>query len=153
MCSGLSLSFSSLEESIESFNAEEETDLDALEDLSLDYLFVNETDEDQSGSLSFLFEDNNNRYEEDSDNSERSEENLRNISEELLKPLYKESDLTILDSLLLLLQYSVRHSLTKKAFSELLVLTEAHLPEKNIGSSYKVNKYFTELFCECRLKE
>ena len=70
------------------------------------------------------------------------------VDKELLKPLYQGSELTILDSHLLLYQYCIRHNLTKKAFSELLVLMEAHLPSNSMVSSYKLKKFVTSLFSD-----
>ena len=64
----------------------------------------------------------------------------------LSKPLYDGASLSVLDSYLLLLQYAIRHSLNKKAFSELLLLVGAHLPSTKMISSYKLNKLFTDLF-------
>ena len=48
-------------------------------------------------------------------------------------PIYEGAEVTILESYLMAFQFSVRHSLTKKAFSELLQLISVHLPK---SSSY-----------------
>lgn len=43
-------------------------------------------------------------------------------------PLYPDSQLSSFQSLLLVFQYAIRHSLIKKAFTELLQLLSVHLP-------------------------
>ena len=43
-----------------------------------------------------------------------------NIDEALYQPLYEGAKLSILDSYFQLMQFSLRHSLTKQAFSDLL---------------------------------
>ena len=59
-------------------------------------------------------------------------------------PLYEGADLTILDSYLLLYQYSLRHCITQTAFSELISLVDTHLPKdaKSATSLYKLRKFF-----------
>ena len=68
------------------------------------------------------------------------------INESFKKPLYDGADLTVFESYSLLLQYSLRHGLTKRAFSELLQLVGVHLPTKSMASLYKVKKFFLDLY-------
>ncbi len=62
--------------------------------------------------------------------------------------LYEGADLTEFDSHLLLFQFALRHSLTKKAFSELLDLVAVHVPQtaKVPRSVYKLKQYFLRLY-------
>lgn len=68
------------------------------------------------------------------------------IDERFLKPLYDGAKLTVLESYSQLLQYSLCHSLTKRAFSDLLKLVGTHLPTGSMVSLYKVEKFFLELY-------
>ena len=52
----------------------------------------------------------------------------RPSSNGLLEPLYSGSSLSVMDSYLLLYTFFLRHSLSKKAFAELIHLVSAHLP-------------------------
>ena len=67
---------------------------------------------------------------------------------ELYTKIYDKADLTVIDSYVLLLQYSLRHSLTKKAFSELIQLISVHLPRSSNAaeSLYKVKSLFMKMF-------
>ena len=47
-------------------------------------------------------------------------------------PLFEGSEMTILDSYLLLYQYALKHSLTKLAFQEMIELVNVHLPGATI---------------------
>lgn len=49
-------------------------------------------------------------------------------------PLYRDAQLTLCQSNLLISQYSLRHSLTTKALTELLLLLSVHLPPNAIIS-------------------
>ena len=64
--------------------------------------------------------------------------------------LYDGAVITILESHMLLLQYALRHSLTAKAFSELLTLVSAHLPPgaKAPRSLYMLKQFFVKQFPE-----
>ena len=74
--------------------------------------------------------------------------NFPGLPSEFLHPLYDGADLNVIDSYLLLLQYSLRHSLTKKAFSELIQLVSVHLPSasKSAESLHKLKGIFIKLF-------
>ena len=63
-------------------------------------------------------------------------------------PLYPGSEVTILDSYILLYEYALRHKLTKEAFSELLQLVSVHLPSSanSAKSVYLLQKYFEKHF-------
>ena len=56
----------------------------------------------------------------------------------------------VFDSHLLVFQYSIRHGLTKKAFSELFALIAVHLPQsaKVPSSVYTLKKFFIEIYPE-----
>ena len=65
-----------------------------------------------------------------------------------LEPLYEGADVSIFDSHLLLFEFAIRHSLTKKAFSELIDLVATHLPRvaKPPASVYKLKQLFLHIF-------
>jgi hypothetical protein len=69
-----------------------------------------------------------------------------NVDEALFKPLYEGAKLSILDSYFQLMQFSLRHSLTKQAFSDLLNVICLHLPTNPSMSAYKLKKLFLGLF-------
>ena len=69
-----------------------------------------------------------------------------NVDETLLEPLYEGANLSVLDSYFQLMQFSLRHSLTKQAFSDLLNLVCLHLPTNPSMSVYKLKKFFLSLF-------
>ena len=54
--------------------------------------------------------------------------------------------MTIYDSYILIMQYSLRHCLTKQATSDLLKLVGMLLPTKSMVSHYKFQKYFLDLY-------
>ena len=62
-------------------------------------------------------------------------------------PLYPDSQVTILDSYILY-EYSLRHSLTKEAFKELLQLITIHMPlnAKSAKSVYLLQGFFRKTF-------
>lgn len=72
-----------------------------------------------------------------------------------LKPLYDSANITIIDSYLMLLQYSIRHSLTKKAFTELLQLLSVHLPSGSHAaeSFHKIKSVFLKMFDDIKQVE
>ena len=61
-------------------------------------------------------------------------------------PLFDGTEVTILDSYLLLYQFALRHGLTKLAFQELIDLVSVHLPKTRITTVYKLQKFFVEHF-------
>ena len=70
-------------------------------------------------------------------------------------PLYRDAELTALQSQLLIFQYAVRHSLTKKALTELLQLLSVHLPSKaSIPTSvHMLKNHIIEAFPEATAEE
>ena len=80
------------------------------------------------------------------DGSEKASE--MSVDPSFLQPLFEGSEVSVLESYLMLLQYSLRHSLTKKAFSELLDLVIAHLPNtaKCATSIYKLKQFLLKCF-------
>ena len=65
-------------------------------------------------------------------------------------PLYQDTPLTAYHSNLLLFQYALRHSLTNKAFTELLQLMSVHLPpgSKVPKSVHHLKRSFLEAYPE-----
>ena len=64
----------------------------------------------------------------------------------LSQPLYNGATITLLDSYMLLMQHSLRHSLTKQAFSDLLRLVGMLLPNKSMVSYYRLHKFFLDMY-------
>ena len=64
----------------------------------------------------------------------------------LEQPLYDGADITLWDTYVLLMQHSLRHSLTKQAFSDLLKVVGLLLPSKCMVSYYKLRKYFLDMY-------
>lgn len=62
--------------------------------------------------------------------------------------LYSGAQLTVFQSYLLIFQYSVRHSLSRKAFAELLQLISVHAPQGAAipKSVYSIKRYFAKAF-------
>ena len=63
-------------------------------------------------------------------------------------PLYDNAEITVFESHLLCFQFSIKHSLTSEAFSELLQLLTAHLPSSSMApkSIYRLKSFFVDLF-------
>ena len=70
-------------------------------------------------------------------------------------PLYPGSQLSTFQSHLLVFQYAIRHSLTKKAFTELLQLLSVHLPPgAGIPKSvHSLKQVFVEAFPEAKAEQ
>ena len=117
-----------------------------------DSFTIDSFDEDQlsSSDITFSSQDSSISMEWSFYSSEEEDETISNESsnDEMYQPVYPGAELTVLESYLLLFQYSLRHSLTKKAFSELLEVVGAHLPPGKMTSLYKLTKYFSELFSD-----
>ena len=62
-------------------------------------------------------------------------------------PLYDNAEISVFESHLLSFQFAIRHSLTTKAFSELLQLS-VHLPSSSMAprSIYRLKSFFVDLF-------
>lgn len=71
-----------------------------------------------------------------------------NQSDVLHQPLYDGANLTTLESSVLLMQFSIRHRLSKAALGELLQLVMTHLPESSqcTPTTYKLKQIFTSKF-------
>ena len=69
----------------------------------------------------------------------------------LSAPIYPGAVLTVIQSYLLIFQYIVRHSLTTKAFTELLQLLSVHVPlAASIPKSvYSLKRFFVHAYPEC----
>lgn len=78
--------------------------------------------------------------------------NGANVDERFMEPLYRGAGLSVFESYSLLLKYSLQHTLTKQAFSDLLQLVGAHLPTQSMASLYKVKKFFMELYGDITFK-
>ena len=63
-------------------------------------------------------------------------------------PLYPGSQITALQSYLLIFQFAIRHSMTTKSFTELLQLLSVHLPVTATipKSVHKLKRVFMECF-------
>ncbi len=73
------------------------------------------------------------------------------IPDNLSQPLYDGANLTTLESSILLLQFSIRHKLSKAALSGFLQLVKTHLPvsSQSVRSTYMLKNLFTsKFFCE-----
>ena len=66
--------------------------------------------------------------------------------------LYQGAGLTVFQSYLLVFQYAVRHSLTTKAFTELLMLLSVHAPQgAHVPKSvHKLKSFFVQAFPEAK---
>ena len=62
------------------------------------------------------------------------------------RPLYENAKLTVFESYLSLLQYSLRHGLTKQASSDLLNLVGKHLPTESMISLHMLKKFFQDKY-------
>ena len=69
-------------------------------------------------------------------------------------PLYEGAAISVFESHMLLFQYAVRHSLTSKAFSELLQIISVHVPSpsKVPKSVHRLKNFFLKLFPQAKCK-
>jgi hypothetical protein len=67
----------------------------------------------------------------------------------LMQPLYEGADVTVIESSILMLQFSIRHRLSTKALGDLIQLLTLHLPKSGSSqcsqSKYKLKKLFTRV--------
>ena len=68
------------------------------------------------------------------------------------RPLYEGAKLSVFESYLSLLQYSLRHGLTKQASSDLLNLVGKHLPTESMISLHMLKKFFQEKYGDLTFK-
>lgn len=87
---------------------------------------------------------------DDSDGSYRStsddDDAHLNCDDIFQRPLYEGAKLTVFESYLHLMQYTLRHGLTKQASSDLLSLVAEHLPSETMVSIYKLRKFFQDTY-------
>ena len=68
-------------------------------------------------------------------------------------PLYDGASISVFESYILCFQYAVRHSLTNVAFTELLQLISAHVPQSRVPTSvYRLKKFFLSILPQGRCK-
>ena len=69
------------------------------------------------------------------------------VPSNLMQPLYEGADVTVIESSILLLQFSLRHSLSTSALKDLIQLLTLHLPKSSqcSQSKYKLKKLFTDV--------
>ena len=75
-----------------------------------------------------------------------------NLDDTFHRPLYEGAKLTVFESYLHLMQYSLRHGLTKQASSDLLSLIAKHLPLESMVSLYKLRKFFQDMYGDISFK-
>ena len=126
-----------------------------LSDSSLSFSDHNESECEEDSESESSLADSSSSFSENGEDELESRSGVRDtvlgsIDSCFLEPLYPGADLSIFESYLLLLQFSLRHSLTKKAFEELLCLIGSHLPPnaKAATSLHKLKKLFLEIFPE-----
>ena len=83
-----------------------------------DLLFLNSSSSSVSSDCSFL-----------STSVEEVDDMFEAEADELAQRLYAGAELTVLQSYIVMMQYKLRHSLSKKAFSKLIDLVALHLPK------------------------
>ena len=59
---------------------------------------------------------------ESEDDIDQTLSSVQHMQPDFLRPIYEGANIAVVDSYLLMFQYSLKHSLTKKAFEELLKL-------------------------------
>lgn len=68
------------------------------------------------------------------------------------QPLYDGARLSTLESYLLIMNYALRHGLTKQAMSDLLNLVSQHLPSSSMVSAHKLKKFFLDMYEDISFK-
>ena len=119
--------------------------------LSNDFLST-DTHSDESSVLSEseLDTDSETEYEEMASSSDSELQELADVENggSELTPLYDGARINVIDSYILMLQYALKHSLTKKAFEKLIKLISVNLPtDANMPKSIHQRKH-----CESVLK-
>ena len=121
---------------------------------SFDYSTTDETEDSSSECASGIDEDLEELYEyfdydDFAPDAETDANSISSNTHDIDKtPLYPNSQLTAFQSYLLTFQCAVRHSLSVKAFTELLKLLSVHAP-KGAGihtSVHNMKRYFLETF-------
>lgn len=78
--------------------------------------------------------------ESDEENSISGEESSEKLPAMYNGPLYTGAKLTVIESYMKIMKYALRHSLTKQALSDLLILVDDHLPTSSLVSQYRLKK-------------
>ena len=107
---------------------------------------------------SFDFEDSASRSlssaqaQETCDNEVPQQETVGHLFSTSGEALYAGSPISTLQSYLLIFQYAVRHSLTAKAFTELLQLLSVHLPRgaRLPKTVHSLKRFFVDAFPEAQ---
>ena len=79
---------------------------------------------------------------EDTPYSSQQHTSASPTTDPLDQPLYDGAQMTVWDTYLLLMQHSLRHNLTKRAFSDLLKVVGTLLPRESFTSYYRLRKFF-----------
>ena len=79
---------------------------------------------------------------------ETSQKSKRPKIDEHTDPLFEGSQVSAMEAHIMVFQYALRHHLTGKALSELLLLLQVLLPTENLlpKSLYRLKKYFLDAF-------
>ena len=160
----------------ESWSSDSESTSDSadtsLPDSSSDFIGSSETDSDQtisdcesdsdvtecccsdcktdSDACSFSSSDDSDSDSMDTDSDSAVEDESREQKQkpEFTTLLYDGSDLTVLESYLVLYQFALRHGISKQALTDLVSLVNIHLPQsaKSAPSFYKLKQFFEHHF-------
>ena len=134
----------------ESELSESEVETDSCESTSSDCESSAYSTSDIGSSSSLCESDSNSGASDssvDSDASDKEETPALKRLAEFRVPLYDSANITILESYLLLYQFALRHSLSKKALSDLLSVLNVHLPEQ-ARSAPSFYRFFQVHFCD-----
>jgi len=157
------LAFSQFGESWNDADQQSESDTVFVMDEVSAYSSLGDDDEEQPLSLQLEAELELYASDEDTDvldaewlqfsaqedaNTLQSVTHLDKVDDKYFEPLYEGATISIFDSYLFQLQFALRHSLTQKAFKELLELVSLHLPRPNKAplSVYQLKKFFLNIF-------
>ena len=125
----------------------------SLSDAESDWSIVSDSDVDSSGAdnscgSTCISEERSGDATDTEEQNSTTDDDLDEQEDEcdVDKPLYPGGRLTVLESYMSITKYSLRHSLTKQALSDLLDLLDCHLPTTRMVSLHKFRKYFLELY-------
>ena len=120
-----------------------------MEDLTLDSAVLGDTSQSfsiDSDILTTTFQESLEPHDVPGSLAEERDFPTLNIENSFHQPLYEGAGLTIFESYLSLMQFSLRHGLTKHASSNLLTLVGEHLPSNSMVSLYKLRKFFEDAY-------
>ena len=143
--------------SLESDSTDENTEFQsASEESSYESSEIQESSNEVQESSSELQESSNELQESSSEITKSSEDQGSSEDEEgsgdeepanpLDEPLYSGAKLSVIDSYMKIMKYSLRHSLTKQALGDLLSLLDEHLPVSSMISVHRLRKLFLQLY-------